>query len=504
MIDPTAAMPAPRYGTPVNSGRPNMLGVYERLARTLGFAALLPWQRHAIKLATEVGDDGLPQYREVTISLPRQNGKSVLVGLVLLARMLSWPPDRGKQTVVLGAQDALAARRQLIDVLWPRIDSSGLADAGGLILRAGALVDVRAANGNHLYVLSSNISSGHGQTVNLAVLDEVWALKSDAAHQAIGPAQSTILDAQLWQLSTMGDDSAGLWRSQVERGRAECDVGKPTRHAYLEWSSADDTDADDPEVWRSANPAFGTELIPQSSIEAMRGQLSEPAFRRAVLNQQVANAVDRVIPALAWDAVQRPDAIPEGGVVFGVDAPPDRSFAAVVACDSAGRVEVLAHRAGIGWVANFIAERMGHPDALGVAALTGGPLAGELDPWRRRRVPVFGLSSALSAVASGRFYDAVVAGRVEVRPQAGLTTAVAAGIRRPLGTAWVWGRSSPDLDVSPLVAASLAFHVATAEADKLVTRVVPSVVDLGDGGAMSAAERAEYDAEVMAWRKVGV
>src|SRR5436190_13573348 len=66
----------PRYATPRTRRRtlgPEVAGV----ARDLGLP-LLPWQRQVLSAALEQ-HRGRPAYRDVTISVPRQSGKSSLL-----------------------------------------------------------------------------------------------------------------------------------------------------------------------------------------------------------------------------------------------------------------------------------------------------------------------------------------------------------------------------------------------------------------------------------------
>ncbi|NBW09898.1 MAG: hypothetical protein EBR82_17920 [Caulobacteraceae bacterium] len=60
------------------------------------------------------------------------------------------------------------------------------------------------------------------------------------------------------------------------------------------------------------------------------------------------------------------------------------------------------------------------------------------------------------ASACGRFYDAVVNRKVRHTDQADMTTAVAGAATRKLGDRWAWSRSTSAVDISPLVAATLA------------------------------------------------
>jgi len=60
------------------------------------------------------------------------------------------------------------------------------------------------------------------------------------------------------------------------------------------------------------------------------------------------------------------------------------------------------------------------------------------------------------AAACGQFYDAVTEQSLSHLDQAPLASALAGAQKRPLGDAWAWARRIVSVDISPLVAATLA------------------------------------------------
>lgn len=60
------------------------------------------------------------------------------------------------------------------------------------------------------------------------------------------------------------------------------------------------------------------------------------------------------------------------------------------------------------------------------------------------------------AQAVGQFYDAVADKSLSHIDQAPLAVALAGAQKRPLGDAWAWARRGVNVDISPLVAATLA------------------------------------------------
>jgi phage terminase large subunit-like protein len=271
-----------------------------KVARGLGFRGLMEWQQLAFGTGTEIREDGLPAYREVVIEVPRQQGKSVGVLSLMLGRALDVPGTM----ISYSAQTRLAGRRRLLDVWYPRIRSSPLR----------RLVDVRKgygseaftfANGSLLMLASGTEASDHGDTLDLAVIDEAWAQRDATIEQALKPAMLTRPGGQLFIVSTAGTELSAFFRAKVDDGRARCEMGVPGSSAYFGWSAPDDADPGDPAVWRGCMPALG-ETITEEVVAADFETMELPEFRRSCLCQwpEVARPGWGVIGQDAWDRCQ--------------------------------------------------------------------------------------------------------------------------------------------------------------------------------------------------------
>ncbi len=293
----SSRLPIPRFASPATE-RPSAGPGVAAVAEQLGLP-LMPWQRMVADIALE-HDGGQFAYRDVSVSTPRQSGKSTLILAVIVARMLAAP----SQTVVYGAQTRLAARTKLFDRWWPRLRRSAL---GGMftLSRATGAEALRAANGSTCYLLSTDEGASHGETLDLAVLDECWRLDA-AAEQAIKPAMATRPNGQAWCLSTAGTEKSSFWLGKVNAGRTSAQLGVTTGTAFFEWSAADHVDVGDPAAWPAFMPAFGI-TIQQATVAADLASMPLPEWRRAYANQWPDVAVEgwRVINRDAWEAAQR-------------------------------------------------------------------------------------------------------------------------------------------------------------------------------------------------------
>jgi phage terminase large subunit-like protein len=183
------------------------------------------------------------------------------------------------------AQTRTAGRRRFLDVWWPRIRRSPLA----------RLIDVRKGygseafafrNGSMIMLASGTEASDHGDTLDLAVIDEAWAQRDATIEQALKPAMMTRPGAQLFVVSTAGNEFSAYFRGKVDEGRAQCEMGITGASAYTGYSAPDDADPGDPATWQGCMPALGitvSEEVVRADYETM--ELSEFRRLRAYLCQ---------------------------------------------------------------------------------------------------------------------------------------------------------------------------------------------------------------------------
>jgi len=440
--------PPPRFATPAAGVNAAELARHVRVAAVLGYD-LMDWQRMVLERVCG-------RHRQVTWLVPRQSGKSVCVLAAMVARCLKAPGQR----VVYGAQNRQAAAGKLIDDWWRLLERSPLGPSLRLRRQNGSEA-VLFSNGSMISLLSGTLSSGHGQTVHLAVLDEAWALADSRAEAALRPAMVTVPDAQLLICSTAGTGLSVYLRAKVDSGRAAASMGLDTAQAFLEWSAPDGADPDDPAVWRTCMPALG-ETIDETTIAEDRQLMDDLEWQRAYLNRWTGTAAPwSVIPGPAWAALADPSAAirPVDKRSFGVSVAPDRTAAAVAVAGpvDGGRilVEVESYLPETAWVAGRVAQLHAawRPSAL---VIDPGSLAAPLIPdIQLQRVPLTTPFTARDAAqACGLLGDYVTSGRLCHRAQPELDASVQAAKVRPLSGGDGWDVRDPALTC--LSAASLA------------------------------------------------
>lgn len=379
----------PKYATPRNPYRRSLGGQIAKLAEALGKPPM-PWQQLVYDVATEVDEDGRLVYELVLITVPRQSGKTTLVGPMQLHRAITNPGIRCFYT----AQTGKDARKRFED-LATIVKESPLKEVAQFRWSAGD-EGISFPNGSAVKVFAPTMDAIHGETPPLVTLDEIWKydeLLGDALLEgAILPAQITLSGRrQVWMISTAGTALSTFMRKWVERGRASVEARaaglEPAwpKLAYFEWGLADGDDPDDPTSYERFHPAVGYTQTVEDLVE-LGASMSRAERLRALCNVWL-EAADPLFSAEEWAALEQPMAVPskrELAITYEIAANSDTgSVVAVWDEDGVPCGRVLHTAPGTTWMHDFIVKlfREWRPAVLG--ADDGGPTRRLTDQLRR-------------------------------------------------------------------------------------------------------------------------
>ncbi len=414
----------------------------------------MAWQQMVLEVALELLADGTLAYREVIVTVERQQGKTTLVLGVSVHRAAFW---KRRTRTYYSAQTGQDGRQKVTDDWVPVIEASPLAEHVK-VRRGTDQVSLTYPNGSRLDVMASSEHSGHGKVVDLAIIDEAFSDVDDRREQAMIPAMMTRPDAQLWVVSTAGTEASAYLKRKVDAGRAAVAEGLDRGLCYFEWSAEPDAPIDDPATWRSCMPALGV-MVPESTVASALRTMPEGEFRRAFLNQWTIGD-EAVIPSSTWNAVCNAGVEADRATsCLGLDVTPDRSSASIVACDGSSRAEVVDVRPGVAWVVGRVSElaaRYGSPVAVDLR----GPAASLVDELEAAGVNLQKYAAAEMAGATARLYDAIADRKLSIRSHDALNRAREGARKRVSGDQWYWARSGSNIDISPLVALTLAYDCA--------------------------------------------
>lgn len=451
---------APRWSTQRTPSRKTYGPAVAALAAQWGHD-LMPWQRHVLDTALELLPNGELAYRLVTVTVPRQSGKSSLLLPLAVHRCVAWGSP---QRVVYAAQHRNAARSKLLEDWRPLLAQAPGLGAISKVMAGKGDEKVEWSNGSYFELSASTEIAGHGKTVDLAIVDEAFALSDNRLEQAFKPAMITRQSPQLWVVSTAGTDAAVYLNAKVDAGRQAVADGVTESVAYFEWSAEDGADASDPKVWAGCMPALGF-TVDESAIKADSLTMDTGEFRRAYLNRWTPGVASPPVPLAAWAACGDEDVTPDGRLVYGVDIAPNRRSASVYVCDDDLRMELVHHCVddmSVAALGAWLVRSVGQHDVARVCLDASGPAGSLVSELAAAGVAAHTVSGRELGHACAEFYDAVTARRVRHRPSGLTATALGAATKRSLGDLWLWNRSNAIADITPAVAATLALHGASA------------------------------------------
>ena len=275
----------PRYGTRRRPERPNLLGVARAIAWVLG-KPLMPWQEHVVSVVTEYDPDtGRPFYRFVWITIPRQSGKTYLLLILILVRAVAW----GRACrIVYTAQSGQDARKMLLETWKPLLQASAAfwgkvnapkPVAGGLVTKLreqNGSEGLDFLNNSALRLQASGKSSGHGDTLDLGIIDEAMHDKDYRREQSMVPAINTVDDAQIIGASTAGTADSVLLNARVKAGRQAVVDDTGAGLAFFEWSAPVGIDLYDESRYAEYMPALGHTTTIENVREAIKLIASDP------------------------------------------------------------------------------------------------------------------------------------------------------------------------------------------------------------------------------------
>ncbi len=437
----------PRFTDWPTPGAPHELHANRAVARMLG-TPLTPAQQWTLRVATERRIDDPRRYRWPVFltTKPRQVGKTTEVRVCLLTRAILYDGRRAFYTAQTG-KDAAKRFGEL---------ASAITKPGHPL--APLVAHRKAAGSSEVRVLPTDSTiapfaptpaSLHGYTPHDVALDELFAFDLDGGNALLGaviPAQQTLVDRQLIELSTAGDRTSTFLRAEVEAGRAT--AGTDDGPGYVEWSMHPSADPYDPEAWRF-HPGLGYTVTLDDLAEAA-AKLPPGEWIRAYCNRWTDDA-DPLFDMARYDAlVGQLDPVPLSECSVGFGTHPDRSRVAAVAAWRVGdriAVKVLHASADVAGWPNYLAElQLGDPRPGKLVGDDGGLNRRIIDELQRllprHRQPTV-TNPREWQLASAGLHSAIDDGRLLHDGDPVLRGAVEGALSRPMGESWALSHKSP-------------------------------------------------------------
>lgn len=414
------------------------------------------WQDGAGMLALGLRSDGEYAADTTVFSIPRQVGKTYLIGCIIFALCLMKPGLR----VIWTAQvkdTALETFAKFLELaassrVKPHIRATPQGKGDEAVL---------FNNGSSIEFGARESGFGRGRTdVDVIVFDEGQHLSNNALEN-LGAAQNVAVNPLCFVMGTPPrPQDKGEWFSLL---REEALNGESDGTLYIEFSADRAADPMDREQWRKANPSFPHRTSERAMLR-LRKKLKNPdSWRREALGiwDEITKQFSPINGALWSEGV---DVGPSDGAKpsgLAVDMSHARHIS-VGACwleDSSAHVEEIwagvDEAAAVEWVADAW-RRAGRRTKVVIDSMS--PAASMIPTLKARGVNVHSGTSGDMAKACGLFASDVEAGRLTHADQEPLNDAREGARKRAIGKAGGWGydRSDGSVNIAPLVAVTLA------------------------------------------------
>lgn len=420
----------------------------------LGFDA---WQDGLGRLILAKRADGQYAADTAVVSIPRQVGKTYLVGAIVFALCLLIPG----LTVVWTAHRFKTAR-EVFGTMQGFAVRKAIAPHVAKVLRGAGDESIVFRNGSRIMFGARERGFGRGfAAVDILVFDEGQIL-GEAAMDDMTPATNVAKNPLILIVGTppKPTDPGEVFTML----RQEAIDGTSTDTLYVELSADEDADPLDRDQWRKANPSY-PHRTPERAMLRMRKNLTADSFKREALG--IWDRINRhaaVIRSGHWSTMADPG--PGDGVkptALGVDMSHARQISAS-ACwldgEQAHIEEVWAgvdEDSAVDWLAKRAGRRM--PIVIDSAS----PAASMIPALRARRCKVIQSTAGDMAKGCGLIVGKAMSNRLTHADQTSVNDALEGARKRAIGTAggWGWDRRDETVDIAPIVSPTLALLGAT-------------------------------------------
>jgi phage terminase large subunit-like protein len=432
------------------------------------------WQADIIKSSLLTAKNGKWTHGQVGVVVARQNGKGAileareLIGLFVLEEKLIIHTAHMVDTAV----EAWMRLRALIE------DTPELHSQVKAYPAATGREGITLKNGSRIRFASRSKSGRRGFTADCLIFDEAMFLPefTMAATVSSLSGRSEVGNPQIWFTGSAVDQNVhehGVAFTRIrERG-----VAKEKKLAFFEWSlDAAHPDqvtqemALDKKLIHSANPALGIRISWDFVLQEQRilDARSFAVERSSVGDWPDTSAVATgIIDFELWMRLEDMSSTLQDPVCFALDKSPDGKVSIAAAgknADDLLHIEVVENKYGTRWVAPRLAELIERHEPMAVVCDDHGPVASLVAELEQEGIGLLKVSAGEHAEACGLLLDVVHEERLRHRGGPLMASAVKGAATRPLADAWVWSRKNSNVDISPLVASTLALHgFVTAE-----------------------------------------
>jgi len=310
----------PRLHSPLLKGE-NKLQDIKDLCEIISMP-LLPWQEFVLKDMLTVDKDGLWIRRTNLLVIARQNGKTHVARMLILAHLLKWNTN----VLIMSSNRSMALDtfRQVALILENNDHLKGFVKQ---IRYANGTESIEMLSGARMDVVAATRDGSRGRTVNgLLFIDELREINEESFRAAM-PVTRAHASSHTLLTSNAGDAFSSVLNNIRERA---IDY-PPKSFGFYEYSAPQYCKIDDRNAWAMANPSLGYTISEAAIEEAITTSPIENT-RTETLCQWI-DSLSSPWPHGSWEAVSNESLELTEGLytVFAFDKSPSSRNASLVA-----------------------------------------------------------------------------------------------------------------------------------------------------------------------------
>ena len=310
----------PRLYTPFLTGK-NKLQDVKDLCTIVGID-LLPWQEYVLKDMLTIDKAGLWVRKTNLILVARQNGKTHLARMLILAHLIKWETN----VLIMSSNRSMALDtfRQVTQLIETNDHLKGFVKQ---IRYANGTESIEMLSGARLDVVASTRDGSRGRTVNgLLFIDELREIDEEG-YRAAMPTTRAHAGSHILLTSNAGDAFSKVLNDLRERALDH----PPKSFGFYEYSAPQYCKINDRVAWAQANPALGY-TITESAIEEAISTSPIENTRTETLCQWIDSLSSPWPHGILEETSNSELTITPGALtMFGFDVSPSRRNASLVA-----------------------------------------------------------------------------------------------------------------------------------------------------------------------------
>jgi len=310
----------PRLHSPYLKGK-SLVSDVEELCKIVDMP-LLPWQKFVLTDMLRVDSKGKFIRRTCLALGARQNGKTHMVRMLILAHLLKWD---SKNILIMSSNRSMALDtfRQIAYLLESNDHLKGFVKQ---IRYANGTESIEMLDGTRLDVVAATRDGSRGRTADFLYIDELREISEEGYRAAI-PTTRARPNSQTLLTSNAGDAFSIVLNDMRERALEN----PPKSFGFYEYSAPQYAKITDRKAWAMANPALGYTITEEALEEAVATSPVENT-RTELLCQWIASLQSPFPPNSIEDCSDSTLQMSAGAyTVFAFDKSPSSRDAALVA-----------------------------------------------------------------------------------------------------------------------------------------------------------------------------